>query len=403
MANPKQQIHNWLMQQQMPMGIGAKPGTPPGRFAGAASLSPEVLGASSRFGAPMAQTRPSRFTRPAIGEPRSAVVGTADGARLHRAPMPGYYYGEASESELPAPKSPSKNFESRYNAEQRLNGAPVALDPEENVSEALLYAQDENRMAPVSYADNIGQQIRKFPVDPVLQRNISQGVYKVYGPGHSIVVGSGGQPGAGTDLENTNMTRDPEWTDEKQKRNPLDKEYKGRVGSTRHDWGHGADFRVIGPNGEAIHGEELAKLGQYWTASELGGVGLQMAGRGIHLDDRTKDELGPRDTLSWDYGHSKGGVYTPAMDRRIQAGLAGKMPELYQSPGMPAPSMSAAELGIEDPAVGTVTARMHGTFDNADRQSLVDEAYQNSKLMPADPYRALDIPRPKPRPTSRDR
>ncbi len=279
-------------------------------------------------------------------------------------------------------------FEERVRPRAASDGYLGTIDPEAVVSEALLYAKDAKGIAPLSYADDFESQIRNFPITPNLEWKIRRAVYEVYGPGYSIVIGSGGQPEAGTVLEAINTRRDPYWTPKKQKLNPKDTEFKGRVGTHRHDRGHAADFNVIGPNGEVIHGEELAKLGQYWAAKELGGLGLEMDKHRIHLDEKKR--------ANWKYD-----TYTPAMARRIRAGMAGELPELYQPPVMPAPTLSASELGIEDPLESSRHARLYGNFNDADPRWMAQQAYEYTKSMPPDPYREPEIPVPVRRPARR--
>ncbi len=47
MTNPKQQIHDWLMRQQIPNGLGARPGGAPGAFSATARIAPQAIGPAS--------------------------------------------------------------------------------------------------------------------------------------------------------------------------------------------------------------------------------------------------------------------------------------------------------------------------------------------------------------------
>ncbi|MCR9139471.1 MAG: hypothetical protein NXI27_25950 [Alphaproteobacteria bacterium] len=281
---------------------------------------------------------------------------------------------------MPLAPNPAEEFERRYRAGQRLNGAPVSLDPQANVSEALHFAQNENRMAPVRYADNIQQQVRKFPIKQSLEENLAKSVYDTFGPGYSVEIGSAGQPRAGTVLEAHNMTWDPSIRD-----------YRGRVGTTNHDHGGAADIRIIGPDGQPLPQHKLGKFVQYWYANNYGRAATGLARGGVHVDER-------RNRGYYEYRNGKADPGRAATKKWADRGRAGEMPELYDSPGMPEPSMSAGELGLEDPMEASETARLHGTFDDADPQATAIEAYEYAKLVPENPYREPVIPKPKPRP-----
>lgn len=138
---------------------------------------------------------------------------------------------------------------------------------------------------------NQGAQ-RKQRLDPRLESSINTAVTDVYGPGYTVEVYSGGQasnkPGEG-------------------------------VGSTRHNHGGAGDVYIIGPDGKRLTGDKLAPIAQYWQAKGIGGVGLEMAGGGIHLDqhaDRAR---------SWSYGNM-----TPGQKAAIDAGTKGTLPQMYR-------------------------------------------------------------------------
>lgn len=376
MANPRQQIHSWLMQQQIPKGIGARSHP----FSGVASKAPGVFGAGSRFGAPMPQQRHDRFTPlPQAGDSNNEGPNTA--RKFHTPLDPKTeQYTRNMESELPPAADRSEEFERRYHAKQRMNGAPVSLDPEANVSEALHFAQNENRMAPVRYADNIQQQVRKFPIKQSLEEKVSRSVYDTFGPGHTVEIGSGGQPRAGTVLEAHNMT----WV-------PSKRGYRGRIGTTNHDHGRAADIRIIGPDGQPLPRHKLGNFVQHWYANNHGRAATGLARGGVHVDAR-------KDAGYYEYKDGKADSNSTVMKKWADRGKAGELPELYQSEGVPESSMSATELGLEDPMVASGTARLYGTFDDADPQVMANETYEYAKLLPEDPYREPFIPKPKHRP-----
>lgn len=157
---------------------------------------------------------------------------------------------------------------------------------------------------------------RNLPVVPGLASNLEQAISAVYGPGAYLQVYSGGQPGRG--------------------------EGGARTGSIRHDHGRAADIRVFGADGNQISGDGLAPLGQYWRANNFGGVGLEMHGGGIHLDDWTKPP--PGGGMNWNYAN-QGGRYTDAMASAIAAGNKGVMPTLF---GGETPSATTMTAGATD-------------------------------------------------------
>lgn len=148
------------------------------------------------------------------------------------------------------------------------------------------YQQNPGRI--LRYANQKAQ--RNDPLDPALENNLQRAVADVFGPGYSVEVYSGGQ-------ENN--------TD------------KG-TGSTRHNHGLAADVYVVGPDGKRLSGDKLAPLAQYWQYQGWGGVGLEMAGGGIHLDNHADR------ARAWDYG-----TRTPGQMAAITAGQRGEAPALY--------------------------------------------------------------------------
>ena len=154
--------------------------------------------------------------------------------------------------------------------------------------------------------------IRNLPITESLKENISSAVGAVYGPGFKLQVYSGGQHNHETAA--CLGVR--------------------RVGTKAHDNGHAADIYVIDPQGQRITGNALAPLAQYWLATGKGGVGLEMKGGGIHLDEGR--------VRFWDYS-SDGGSVTKVQLAALIAGKRGVMPKLHNV----AKSANAAVLDQE--------------------------------------------------------
>lgn len=131
---------------------------------------------------------------------------------------------------------------------------------------------------------------RDDPITGELQGKLQEAVYSVYGPGYEAKVYSGGQEAAG--------------------------EGGKRKGSTRHDHGKAADVYVYGPDGKKVTGDELARLGQYWAAKGYGGVGMEMNGGGIHLDQHS-DRF-----PYWFYGNE-----SKSVKDAVKAGAGGVFPD----------------------------------------------------------------------------
>lgn len=125
---------------------------------------------------------------------------------------------------------------------------------------------------------------RNMGITSDLQSKIGSAIQKVYGPGYYAKVYSGGQSGIGSGGP--------------------------RVGSTRHDHGKAADTYIYGPDGR-VTGDGLAPLAKYWIAKNMGGVGLEMRGGGIHLDEHQK----PGNNF-WTYGS-----ITPAQRAAVEEGM----------------------------------------------------------------------------------
>lgn len=142
--------------------------------------------------------------------------------------------------------------------------------------------------------------IRNQEVTERLSGNLTDAVVSVYGPGYRAQVYSGGQPGKGSGGR--------------------------RTGSTRHDHGRAADVYIVDPNGKRLTGDQLAPLAQYWLARGYGGVGIEMRGGGIHLDEHTDR------ARTWNYV-KQGGRYTAGQRAAIEAGLRGELPSITSRGG----------------------------------------------------------------------
>jgi len=158
---------------------------------------------------------------------------------------------------------------------------------------------------------NADARYRRQPITPSLMSNINQAVENVYGPGFKAQVYSGGQPAKGSGGE--------------------------RTGSVRHDNGKAGDTYITDPNGKRLSGDALAPLAQYWAANKIGGVGLEMAGGGIHLDEWSTPPAGG--TMAWSYNK-----LTPTQSSAIDQGLKGEWPQVaaFNRPPIPTPRQPMA-------------------------------------------------------------
>lgn len=160
------------------------------------------------------------------------------------------------------------------------------------------------RQATQSVVRHLNQEAtRNKAITPELEARVHEAVRAVYGDGARADLYSGGQDRKG--------------------------EGTRRTGSTRHDDGKAGDFRFYDAEGKQITGDALGKIGQYWTAKGYGGVGMEMRGGGVHLDEHTDR------AKSWGY-EKDGGRYTKAQREAIQRGLAGELPELKMDPALAA-------------------------------------------------------------------
>ena len=108
-----------------------------------------------------------------------------------------------------------------------------------------------------------------------------------------------------------------------------------RTGSIRHDdhgqGGRAADIRIRHPDGTLIAGPELARMGQYWLAARLGGVGFEMnqngaGGGGLHLDEWVAPP--PGGGMLWYYTNSQDEARASGAMAMLQSGLRGVYPPL---------------------------------------------------------------------------
>ncbi len=219
-------------------------------------------------------------------------------------------------------------------------------------------------LAKLTYSYGKGT-VRNKPITDSLARNLQTAVAEVYGPGYRVEVYSGGQ------------------------------DQHRRTGSHRHDDGKASDAYIYGPDGKKVTGDGLAPLGQYWAAKKLGGVGLEMKGGGIHLDEHTTPPKGGG--MHWNYA-TKGGSYTPAMKKAMEAGLRGELPKLYgtvqSGSGRPSPSGPALALRNKNQPMGAeyqaaqnraITRRLPVEVDQQ-----LDAIYEEHKDDPAALKKAFD-------------
>ena len=194
-----------------------------------------------------------------------------------------------------------------YASSQSLPGGPME-DADDLDQEAMTWwSSDDDRDRPLGASDtrlNYTNQsaIRNKKCTRNIERLLVRAVEAVYGPGCAINIYSGGQdrPGQGA----------------------------LRTGSIRHDdfgrGGRAADVHVFDQNGRQIKALELAKLGQYWLASNFGGVGHEMRGGGIHLDEWTTPPSGGG--MFWTYAHSNNLPWGAEARRMLQRGAQGEFP-----------------------------------------------------------------------------
>jgi hypothetical protein len=146
---------------------------------------------------------------------------------------------------------------------------------------------------------------RNRPCTPQLELALGSAVAAVYGPGMQVQIYSGGQARLGTSGQ--------------------------RTGSIRHDdyglGGRAADVWVFDKSGTKLQGLELARLGQYWLAKKIGGVGLEMAVGGIHLDEWSVPP--PKGGMYWFYPYALKQKWAKRMQAMLVAGSRGEMPPVF--------------------------------------------------------------------------
>lgn len=179
------------------------------------------------------------------------------------------------------------------------------LDAEiEEGDEGLAAALDAGPQATLSYSNQ--NAIRNKPCTANVERRLVSAVTAVFGPSCTVSIYSGGQDRLG--------------------------QGNRRTGSVRHDdfgnGGRAADVYVYDENGAKLKGLTLAKLGQYWLASGFGGVGLEMAVGGIHLDEWTTPPQGGG--MYWTYAYSNNQSWGAEARRMLRRGVNGEFPELFQ-------------------------------------------------------------------------
>lgn len=248
---------------------------------GAAAEVPTVLNQqerAERLGSP----EPNAAAQLAMGAGAGFVLGTAIGGAANY-----LAYRKArrtAEAETGDPDTPPLEAEARAQAAER----------------AL---REGREPAPLAYTNQ--NATRNQPLVADLESAIRRAVADVYGPGYRIEVYSGGQPAAGTPGK--------------------------RVGTVRHDGGRAADVYIVGPDGKRVTGDNLAPLARYWRERNLGGVGLEMRGGGIHLDNWTTPPAGGG--MAWSYG-----PLTPAQQAALAA-EGGAPPAGAQGTGTGAPAL----------------------------------------------------------------
>lgn len=154
-----------------------------------------------------------------------------------------------------------------------------------------------NGQAPALSSADVGRVIRYVNEGAIrsqkltssLEQMVAEAVTSVYGEGYTAQVYSGGQDSHGPN----------------------------RTGTHAHDQGKAGDFYITGPNGQRVTGDALAPLIQYYLARQYGGVGAEMRGGGIHLDEHS--------VRTWDY-RDKGGQLTTAQAAAMEAGRSGAFP-----------------------------------------------------------------------------
>lgn len=144
--------------------------------------------------------------------------------------------------------------------------------------------------------------IRKKKCTRNIETKLVEAVTAVYGADYSVSIYSGGQDRKGRG--------------------------RRRTGSIRHDdygkGGRAADVYVYDQHNRKVTGLALAKLGQYWLARRYGGVGHELNGGGIHLDEWKSPP--PGGGMFWTYGYSRGKPWGAKARRMLARGARGMFP-----------------------------------------------------------------------------
>lgn len=194
---------------------------------------------------------------------------------------------------------------------------------------------------------------RNKPITADLMGRVSEAIEAVYGKGAIAELYSGGQDARGHGSR--------------------------RMGSTRHDGGMAGDFHVRDASGNLISGDRLGALAQYWLAKRYGGVGLEMRGGGIHLDQHS-DRF-----PYWNYSNA-GGQYTEGQRRAIKAGRAGILPDLQNIDQSPMPPALNRALSGDSPE--RLNARWQG-------QVAMDVTFRDSRGNAVQRRQALAVSEPR--------
>ena len=142
--------------------------------------------------------------------------------------------------------------------------------------------------------------IRNRTITEYLFKEISEAIEVVYGPDVFGVIYSGGQTP------------------------------KRRTGSVRHDGGKAADVHLY-KGDKVLKGIELGLLAQYWAAKKIGGVGLEMRGGGIHLDQWSTPPKGGG--MFWFYDNpTQDSIERRSQRSMVSSGINGNLPVLYSKP-----------------------------------------------------------------------
>ena len=217
----------------------------------------------------------------------------------------------AIDAQLPSQFDPAEQSEF-YNIHQLANNATAQRlleDADDESPDALSWA-DRTSPGPqlgspakttLQYVNQ--HAIRNKHCTASLEENMKSAVAAVYGAGCTINIYSGGQDRKGYGSR--------------------------RTGSIRHDdygkGGRAADIHVFDGNGNQIKALRLAKLGQYWLAKGWGGVGHEMAGGGIHLDEWVTPP--PGGGMYWTYSYSNSKPWGKDARRLLELGAQGQFPK----------------------------------------------------------------------------